>query len=94
MPVCIFGFIAFLCLVAGVVHLTIFVYAQLPGRAPEDWNREHGLSFLRDGIIGLIQSPLLGLGAIWLWKKRYRLAIPLLVTGFFLRSVILTLLPA
>jgi hypothetical protein len=76
------------------VQLSFFAYAQIPGRAPEDWNRVYGNSFLRDSIIGFLQFPLLGLGAMWLWRERYRLAIPLLVAGFILRSVLVAFFPA
>ena len=86
-PVTLFGLVTVLACIATVFHFSVLAYAALVG-TPEGWQEEHGAGFLRDGSIGLVQTPMLAFGTFYLWKTKYARASVLIVSAFLLRTFV------
>ncbi len=84
LPVSFFALLAVIALILTVFDLSVWGYALIRG-APEKWHTEYGYFFLRNGMLGLVQSLLLGLGSYYIWKLSYKNGISLLIAGTFVR---------
>ena len=91
-PVTLVVLLTVLACMATVFDFSVLAYATFVG-APEGWQAEHASKYLRDGIVGLLQIPLLGLGGLFLWKANYTKAVLLLIPAFLLRSLVVWLFP-
>ncbi len=78
---------------ATMVDLFILGYVAYSGYTSEDWLSADRDRFLRDGLIGILQVPLLWLGTYWLWKMKYRRAFLFLVPAFLVRSIVVWWFP-
>lgn len=94
LPVTFFAIVTFLVILATAFDFMVLGYSAMATSTPEGWQQKHGFTFLRDGLIGILQIPLFGVGTYWLWKERYLHAAFLLVPAFFVRTVAVFFFPS
>ncbi len=93
LPVTLLTAMTFLVFLVTMIDWFVLGYGVYSGYTSEDWLNADRDRFLRDGLIGILQVPLLGLGTYWLWKTKYRRAFLLLIPAFLVRSIVVWWFP-